>query len=704
MSSKILVPGLTPVESVNNGNDYEAKVWNRTYKISDAPFFSSILTAGKEALAGPIRLAGECFGRPIEWGKCENFEMLDHDDKKRTYVQTTKFSELILNTTMIVHYDGFVKCNITLAPQGFHPGVMYGVSPKQKENLRLNKFWLEIPLRKDFATLYHINPRGITSINGKKINETYFSALDYVPEKSMVLPFKSSVYLGNDNSGLAVLFESDEWWRPEFENRVVEVLNQEDCVLLRVRFLDEEHLKWVNKGGFNGGYLYPINFDFALMATPVKPFPANPFAQKAYHDAGMVKTDDGVRRTKLDRPMSKSSDGGMTASALYIKEKVDSDNDELMVDVLKKCGVNTYYIHEMWNDLQNSVFLTTKTAERLRKLVDIAHSRGIRLIPYFGYEISSLSPIFDKNFMQYKKMFEDTYYDFMTGGYYYREPYQRDTSVCYKSGYKRILLDGIARLMDEFHFDGVYLDGTYALARCMNESHGCGYRDERGVLHLTYDVYSKRDMVEELYEMVHSRGGTVDIHTGNTFPAPFMPYADTVWDGESIQTVLVRGTEDRVPEGHFRSLYTGRPSGVVVRPIIYTNPPVWTFHHSLSTMIAFGVLPKANSYEAVMEMKDVWSAYDSIPMEKAEFKAFFENDAKTTNEDVRVSYFDYEDGVLAIIANHYKHPSGKTEVIFNGKFKSAVDKVTGEKVDLVDGNKFSVEFETFDYKIVELKK
>ena len=704
MSSKIVVPGLTPVESVNNGNDYEAKIWNRTYKISDAPFFSSILTGGKEALAGPIRLAGECFGRPIEWGKCENFEMYDHDDKKRTYVQTTKFSELILNTTMIVHYDGFVKCNITLAPQGFHPGAMYGVSPKQKENLRLNKFWLEIPLRKDFATLYHINPRGITSLNGKKINETYFSALDYVPEKSMVLPFKSSVYLGNDNSGLAVLFESDEWWRPEFENKVVEILNQEDCILLRVHFLDEEHLKWIDKGGFNGGYLYPINFDFALMATPVKPFPANPYAQKAYHDAGMVKTEDGERRTKLDRQMSLSPDGGMTASALYLKETFDANNDELMVDVLKKCGVNTYYIHEMWNDLQNSVFLTTKTAERLKRLVEVAHSRGIRLIPYFGYEISSLSPIFDKNFLQYKKLFEDNYYDFWTGGYYYREPYQRDTSVCYKSGYKRILLDGIARLMDEFHFDGVYLDGTYALARCMNESHGCGYRDAKGILHLTYDVYSKREMVEELYEIVHSRGGTVDIHTGNTFPAPFMPYADTVWDGESIQTVLVRGKEDRVPEGHFRSLYTGRPSGVVVRPIIYTNPPVWTFHHSLSTMIAFGVLPKANSYEAVMEMKDVWAAYDSIPMEKAQFKAFFDNDATTTNENVRVSYFDYEDGVLAIIANHYKHPSGKTDVILNGKFKSAVDKVSGEKVDLIDGNKFSVEFETFDYKIVELKK
>ena len=706
MSDKIVVPGLTPVESVNNGNDYDVKVWNRTYKISDAPLFSSIITNGKEALAGPIRLAGECFGKPIEWDKCENYEMEDHDDKQRTFVQSTQFRELILNTKMTVYYDGCVKCNITLAPQGYHRTAVYGQSPTQRENMRLNKFWLEIPFKKDFATLYHINPSAITSIDGKKVSETTFTSLDYVPKKSLVLPFKASVYLGNDDSGLATLFESDEWWRPEFKERCIEVLNQEDCVLLRVHFLDEEHLKWLDKGGFNGGYMYPINFEFGLITTPVKPFPANQFEDKGYHDGGFVKTKEGERITRLDAPMSKIVNEKSRSAQYYLKcaQNGKFSNDELFVDILKQCGVTTYYFHEMWNDLQNSVYLTTKTAERLRRVVELAHSRGIKLIPYFGYEISTLSPLFTGDFMKYKRMYEDTYYDFMTGGYYYRAPTQRDLWVCYKSEYKRILLDGIARLMDKFHFDGVYLDGTYGLPGCVNQLHGCGYKDENGVLHQTFDIWNKREMVEELYEIVHTRGGKVDVHTGNTFPIPFMPYADSVWDGEPIQSVLVQGTMDRIPEGHFRSLYTGRPIGVVLRPIIYTNPPVWTFHHSLSTMIAFGVLPKANTEDAMVEMKDVWAAYDSIPMEKAKFNPFFENDATSSNDDVRVSYFDYDDGILAIVANHYRMPSGKTEIAFNDKFKSAVDKITGEKIDLVNGNKFSVEFETFDYKIVELKK
>ena len=58
MVDKIVVEGLTPVEAVKKGKNYEAKVWNRTYTIGENPFFSSILTGGDEVLAGPMRLVG----------------------------------------------------------------------------------------------------------------------------------------------------------------------------------------------------------------------------------------------------------------------------------------------------------------------------------------------------------------------------------------------------------------------------------------------------------------------------------------------------------------------------------------------------------------------------------------------------------------------------------------------------------------------
>ena len=94
-------------------------------------------------LAGPMRLVGTCFGKPIEWETCENFEMVDTDGKSRTFVQTTKFRELVLNTSMQVFYDGCVKCNAKFFPK----------SSSLKECLVLNELTLEIPFKKESAKI-----------------------------------------------------------------------------------------------------------------------------------------------------------------------------------------------------------------------------------------------------------------------------------------------------------------------------------------------------------------------------------------------------------------------------------------------------------------------------------------------------------------------------------------------------------------------
>ena len=228
MQSNITVPGLSPVESKRFDNKYEATVWNRKYTISDTPFFSSIISGGQEILAGPMRLVGTCFGKPIEWETCENFEILGSDGKSKTFVQTTKFRELVLNTSMEIFYDGCVKCNAKLMPK----------SSAISENLVLNELYLEIPFKKESAKMYQIYPFGNIKINGKEtVGSPSLYGLDYVPSESLVAPFKQNVYLGNDDIGMSVFFESDEGWRYFLPNRVIEVHNKEDNVLLKVRFL-----------------------------------------------------------------------------------------------------------------------------------------------------------------------------------------------------------------------------------------------------------------------------------------------------------------------------------------------------------------------------------------------------------------------------------------------------------------------------------
>ncbi len=687
MNSKIIVNGLTPVKSVDKGNAYEVSVWNRTYTISENPFFSSIITAGQEVLYSPIRLAGRSFDKEIKWENFENYEMTEGNDKEITFVQATKFRELILNTSFTVCYDGLVKCSVKLTPEGYHYGSIYGRNTTQEELMVLDKLYLEIPFKKEFAKFYHINPEGVTAIDGKPVEKEVMSlkTMDFVPSESLTLPFKHTVYLGNDTAGLGVFFESDEGFVIEDNKKAVEILNQDDCVLLRIHLLDNEHEKWLEKGEFNGGFLHPITFEFGMQATPVKPITGNPYVQKAFHTHGVFETLEG-RQFLLDKPL----DG--------------SNTKESMIDELHRQGVEYVYVHERWNDLQNSFYLTKNTAERLKYMVKLAHDRGMKIIPYFGFEISSLSPEFDKNFMDYKLKRNQFHYDFMTPSYV-RTPHQRDLSICYKSDYSEIFLKGVEKLMDEYGFDGIYLDGTYSIDACQNLNHGCGYVDKNGVVHGTAPIYAKRDMFEKLYEIVNSRGGIINIHTNNNFPIPFLAFADSIWDGEVIQPYLISGKLDSIPEGHFRSVYTGKPLGIFANVITYTNNPTWTYHQALSTIIAYGVLSRPQNYhEQIEEISKVWRAYDDIGVETATFKPCYDNDVKISSDKLKVSYFENQNAILAIIANAYNYPSGKTEITFNGNFKSAVNKMTGEKVELLNGNTLSIEFENFDYLLIKLDK
>ena len=683
MDNKIFVPGLVPVTSIEKENSYQVNVWNRTYTISNAPFFSSILSGGKEILASPIRVAGNAFGKQIEWENFENFEMTEGSDKAITYVQASKFKELILNTSLTVNYDGMIKCDIKLCPEGYHRGSVYGRNVTQEEVMTLDRLYLEIPLKKEFAKFYHINPAGITYINDKPVEsqDAGLKTMDFVPESNLVLPFKHSVYLGNDYAGLSVFFESDKGWRINDSTRVIECINQEDCVLLRVHLLDDEHLDWLEKGEFNGGFLYPISFSFGMQATPVKPITCNPYMQKGFHTHGVFRGE-----FLLDKPMP------------------DATDDEIMVDALARQGVEYLYVHERWSDLQNSFWLTTNTAKRLKYIIKLAHDRGMKVIPYFGFELATLSPLCNENFMEYKLQREDNYYDFMHG-IYVRTPHQRDLSVCYKSKYSQIFLDGVKKLMDEYGFDGIYLDGTYSVNHCLNEKHGCGYRDKDGNLHATYPIWAQREMCEKLYEIVHTRGGIINIHTSNNFPVPLLAFADSIWDGEVIQPFLIAGKLDSVPEGHFRSVYTGKPLGIFANVITYTNPPTWTFHQALSTIIPFGVISRPqNNYEQLNEIASVWRAYDDIDVATAKFNPYYENGVKTSSTKVKVSYFENNGDILAIIANAFNSPTGKVTVEFDGKFKKAVNKMTSETVLLTNGNQLTVEFENFDYNLIKLEK
>ncbi len=691
---KIAIPGLTPVESVKNGKNYEVNVWNRKYTISESPFFSSILSGGNEVLAGPIRVVGRQNGKDVNWTEFVNLDMIDWQGKSQMFCQSAQSGELLLNTTMEVFYDGAVKCNLQITPTGIRKEV-----PKYTEyDIVLDKLWLEIPLKKEFAKFYHVYPQYEPILLDGEPSADYWvtqalKSLDFVPKKSIQTGFKHSFYLGNDHTGLTTFFESAEGWTPSDDKKVMEVLVEEDEVVLRIHFLDSEHEYWRKKCEWKGFYVYPITFSFGLQATPVKPFPVNPFVEKGYHDRGAIHLPSGEVIETLFEPIT-------NVNVTECKDNNTNEKGEMLIDRLYKAGVNTVYIHEAWNSMQNSIFLTSDSADRLRRAVKACHDRGMKLIPYFGFELSAISPLASR-LKEFQVIGTDENY---CDSQWTRRPLQKDYRVCYRSQISRIWLDGIKKLLEEFKFDGLYLDGTFTPRACKNELHGCGWRDKEGKIHPTYSIWALRDMLEELYDIVHVHGGIINAHTGNSFNSALITFADSLWDGEPIQGYFKSGKVEEMPEGHIRSMYSGRNLGVPTYMICTINPPAWTFHNALTCVIPYGLLPKPQNKDGIDEMENVWKAYDSVPFENATFSAYYENGVKTTNDNVKVSIFDYEKGTFAIIANMKKTNSGKVEIAFNGKFKKATNKLSGETLDLIDGNKLIVEYDDFDYSLVELEK
>lgn len=118
------------------------------------------------------------------------------------------------------------------------------------------------------------------------------------------------------------------------------------------------------------------------------------------------------------------------------------------LDHLQRRGANTLVIHEQWTEIQ-AYGSTKEHRERLRSLVEACHERGIRLLVYFGYELSDAAP-------EWELYRDEVLVHSRRGGCQRRDIPQTAYTCCSASALKEYILTGIARMIDEFDVDGVY--------------------------------------------------------------------------------------------------------------------------------------------------------------------------------------------------------------------------------------------------------
>lgn len=487
---KIMEPFI-PLRLESENLNHTIDVLKRRYTFGADGLISSIISSGQELLAGAMRLVME------EAGQVSVFDLDYNDNESESFVQRhndreaiicgCKQSErFIIDFSNTIRYDGSIDIDLKLTTKGKTVAQTFGIACLKPLEYKLDKLWFEIPLKADLCTFYHI----YCDLARKETPP--FPTTGRITEKGLSIPFKPFVWLGNDDVGLGFFTESKRNW--QFQNNAFEVIKQGDTVILRLRLLDSHPVSWGDDYQNGMDCFHPLDFHFGFMPTPVKQFPNNPYTHKALHlDCGIkIKGNylDFMNKGRFDRLLEK--------------------------------GVDTLILHEKWNKSQNYYELSEFTAKQLEYISTECHKRGIKLLVYFGFELSSLSP--EWSTLKDKVLYKDESGKIQGG--WWRVPFQRDYMVCYNSEFADKFIAGILDIIDTYHLDGVYLDSTASPRLCSNREHGCGWIDQNGNLQGAYTVNAVRLLFEKLSTEIKKRGGIISLHNYGFINFTVLPFVD----------------------------------------------------------------------------------------------------------------------------------------------------------------------------------
>lgn len=673
-----------PIEAAQTGNKVDVSFYGRTITQDGSLFPTSILTQGRELLFAPIRLVGEENGSPIFWE--EQGCYLLNPKKERAVVNGFAQSAcLIANATLDWAFDGGARWDVKIMPRGMTVPQLFGLEECPIRAWNLTRLHLEIPLKKEAAQLYVSWPAGGAAAlqTGEPLPEN-----GRIPEGGMTLPFKAGLWLGTEDVGLQLVSESDEMWQPDDRARAVEIIDAGDHWVLRLHLLDSAPRTWPEPGRDSPH----INFTFGLIATPVKPIDNEYLKIRAVHIDCFAKIVGDYWP--------------------YLNGPVSGESKETVIDRLSRAGVNLLILHEKWNKIQNYWECPVTTKDEIARLVRLCHSRGIKVIPYFGYEITSPLPEFAAVRDEVTWRPEGGAENYSG---WYRVPYQRALKVCYQSKWRDHLAEGILKCIDDFDFDGVYLDTTTAPFGCVNERHGCGYRDAEGTVRPTYPIFATREMMQKIYAGVHARRGIVNPHpSGATLPF-ITSFSDMLWDGEHIQTKIWKDGLKDFSLDYFRAEYLGRNIGIPVQFIVYEVPGVWSFDMALSLCLIHGVYPRPNAVTHPLDvMERIWNVLSLYGAADAAFTGYWEAGKKWTadREQVKVSCYEkrtLEGGkrLLAIIGNPTTAAQTGVSVSFSPEALGQREVVSAYDALLhcpvsVDQDAVALDMPALSYRIMEI--
>ena len=598
---------------------YAVSCWGRTYRFAPGSLLESVTAAGSGILHAPVRLTAVAGGRSVRFA-AETIDEVASDLDEVVLQQRLTAANLDLRVQAHVEFDGMIR---------------FDVEVSAADAVDLDSLSIEIPIRAEHAEyLYHFPGAWGTARNAGAL-----------PDTAVKMGFRPYVWLGDDDRGLAWFSESDRDWHVAPGTPATEVVRDGDRVVLTLHLISspmrlapesQRPLAWDTAPelenavirdaaitGERGERYQPLRYTFGLQATPVKANEQGAWDYRCIHV--------GPAPPAFTEPL--------TLSPRFLDRCVQA-------------GVRTVVLHQFWTDIEAHTIPVDR--ERLHEWVEACHERGLKILLYYGFLISSAAPEWRDFGAVCLTMPSYGYPVFHTR----TQPDQSAWVVCLNSAWQDFVADAIARTMDEFGIDGVYLDGMEFPAGCINTLHGCGSMRSDGSVAKSYPIFGVRSAMRRIHNAVKSVNpeGQINAHNSTCMVMPTLGFATSYWDGEQFQDV--RGIDNaatQLPLDAFRAEFMGRQWGVPAEFLCYGQG--FTFEQAWAVTLIHDVPVRPMNQPGLEDLdlaSRIWRLMDDFGRSQAEWLPYWSNAeyVRSDSPGIYVSLYRHPDnGVLAVVSN-----------------------------------------------------
>ena len=243
---------------------------------------------------------------------------------------------------------------------------------------------------------------------------------------------------------------------------------------------------------------------------------------------------------------------------------------------------------------------------------------------------------------------------------------------CPNSSFTDFTVWHLAELIKNGNLESVYVDSMGAV-NCFNPRHGCGYRDDKGEVCLTYPILGMRSYIKRIYSLLHAEGrdqhrNLLWAHTSSRHCLAFSAFLDFQCGGEEVEHIMM--TEPNYlrvyPLEQFQILFS-KSSGTV--PMMLTGlgrcgPKEWRYvkpynDQVMQLSLLHDTIVWGNTCDHDYLSKKYYSVLDDFGYKDEALEFFRYQNQKLVlcdEPDIHISVYRLRNRALAVIGNWQDRP------------------------------------------------